>query len=200
MNLTKPGLVIAGLLAVAMVPLGIQAQAGDGAPTRTMAADGSPLPGFDPASTPQTSLEEAAAKPLPERARADDLPQTGEQAPGRARLVDGSVGLNPDAKGVNDGSKKAGRTGKPAKPAKPKDVLQPLSNRGGCLPDYGRQGQCLPAVPPSHAQHADHDMTSAWTCAEVRAGFPQGIALTKRGVDPLNLDRDGNGIACSPRD
>lgn len=200
MNLKKSGLVLAGLVAVAMVPLGIQAQARDGSPTRTMAADGSPLAGFDPASAPQISLEEAASKLLPDQARADALPQTGEAAPGRQKLIDGSVGLDDQAAGVNTGTKKVTRTGKPAKVAKPEDVLAPLSNRGGCLPDYGKRGQCLPAVPPSHSAHADHNMSKAWTCAEVRIGYPDGIPLAKSLKDPLGLDADGNGVACSPRD
>lgn len=200
MKRTTIGAMAAVLVALAVTPFAIQAQAGPGAPNRTMAADGSPLPGFDPASQPQGTLEEAAARPLPEQAKADARPNGAGPAPGREKLVDGSVGVNPEASGVNDGSKKVTRTGKPAKAAKPEDVLAPFSNRGGCLPDYGKPGQCLPVVPPSHAAHADHDMSKAWTCAEVRLGFKDGIVLAKRGKDPLGLDRDGNGVACSPRD
>lgn len=200
MKRTSIGAVAALLVALAATPVVIQAQAGPGSPIRTMSADGSPLPGFDPANQPQSTLEEAASRPLPEQAKADDRPNGAGPAPGREALTDGSVGLNPDAAGVNDGSKKVSRTGKPAKAAKPEDVLAPLSNRGGCLPDYGRPGQCLPVVPPSHAAHADHDMSKAWTCAEVRLGFKDGIVLVKKGRDPLGLDRDGNGVACSARD
>lgn len=200
MNLRQGAVVATSVIALAIVPFAMAAQAGDGTPSSTMAADGSPLPGFDPAGQPQTSLEEAASKPLPDHARAEDRPNSMGAAPGRERLVDGSVGLNDDAKGVNDGSKRLQRTGKPAAPVKPADVLRPFSNRGGCLPDYGTGGQCLPVVPPSHAGHPNHDMSQAWTCAELRLGFADGIVLVKRGKDPLRLDSDGNGVACSPDD
>lgn len=54
--------------------------------------------------------------------------------------------------------------------------------------------------PPSHAAHADPDTSKSGTCAEVRLGFKDGIVLEKKGRDPLGLDRDGNGVACSVRD
>ncbi|KIS27189.1 hypothetical protein TV39_11695 [Arthrobacter sp. SPG23] len=80
---------------------------------------------------------------------------------------------------------------------------------GGCLPQYGEDGQCLPAVPPSQSQHLQ-DMKNAgldpgsmahdWNCAEVREYFPNGIAVRQVSVDPQKLDPNDDGMACGPAD
>lgn len=80
---------------------------------------------------------------------------------------------------------------------------------GGCLKEYGADGQCLPAVPPSLSQHVQEmkdagvdpaGMPHNWQCGEVRVYFPQGITVRQPGVDPQHLDRDGDGTACGAAD
>jgi hypothetical protein len=80
---------------------------------------------------------------------------------------------------------------------------------GGCLPEYGEDGQCLSVVPPSLADHAaamlaagvdPATMPHPWTCAELRTFFADGIALREPGNDPLRLDTDGDAIACGAGD
>ena len=56
-------------------------------------------------------------------------------------------------------------------------VRPPPSSKDGCLSQY--QGECVPPAPP------DYD------CAD----FDGPITVT--GDDPLDLDRDGDGIACA---
>lgn len=88
-------------------------------------------------------------------------------------------------------------TGEQARPpVDPDDVLSATAARGGCALDYGDPGQCLPVQPPSASPQAA--APGAWTCAEVRQLFPDGLAV--HGTDPLHLDGDGNGIACGPGD
>lgn len=160
-------------------------------------ADGSPRAGYNPVNQPQTSLGEAANRPHVK-------PAVPKKQPGK---VDGSVGVNPDAAGVNGGNKKqaAGVKGKVLRPVRPEQVLSDASRSGGCTPGYGGNGECLPVVPPSHASHAGHDMAGAWTCAEVRTLLPDGIAVQKpnataRKKDRLGLDSNGDGIACGEAD
>jgi hypothetical protein len=148
--------------------------------------DGSPKAGHDPANRPQRSLSDAAARPAPTG------PASGK--------IDGSVGLNSDAAGVNNGSKSQAQGGNRAPVAKPEDVLTEFSITGGCRIEYGPRGECLPYVPPSHVHHPDHDMDTAWECAEVRRIHPQGIGLKENGVDPLGLDANGDNVACGPGD
>lgn len=93
-------------------------------------------------------------------------------------------GVSQPAAGVSAGDQ--------APPVNPDDVLSATAARGGCALDYGDPGQCLPARPPSAST------TGAWTCAEVRQLFPDG--LSARDGDPLHLDPDGDGVACGPGD
>jgi len=163
-----------------------EANAGHGSALAAVTnADGSPKKGYDPARQPQRPLKAAAgrAPALPPQAR-----------------VDGSVGANKDSKGVNAGTKKQVRAGKPAPKAKPSDVLTATTANGGCRPEYGGRGQCLPFVPPSHAAHPDHGMDDAWTCTELRSLMPKGIPVREPGIDPLGLDTDGDGTACGRGD
>lgn len=79
----------------------------------------------------------------------------------------------------------------------------PAAGYPGCVPQYGKDGQCLPLVPPSQIAHAGHvaqqQLTRLWTCAEVRTLFPTGVALAKE-ADPLNLDSNKDRIACGQGD
>jgi hypothetical protein len=72
---------------------------------------------------------------------------------------------------------------------------------GGCETAYGKPGQCLPEVPPSQAEHvAMGHMQPHWECGEVRTMFAKGLKLRAKGVDPLGLDRNGDGTACGKGD
>lgn len=83
------------------------------------------------------------------------------------------------------------------------------TNIGGCLAEYGENGQCLPVVPPSHTRHI-RDAASAgnnpsatehrWSCGEVRKYFRAGLAVRQAGIDPQGLDTNGDGRACGPAD
>jgi hypothetical protein len=80
---------------------------------------------------------------------------------------------------------------------------------GGCLPQYGAAGQCLPAVPPSLSRHL-RDMKDAgldpasmphpWSCGEVREYFKKGLPVRQPNVDPQKLDANKDGVACGPAD
>lgn len=157
-------------------------------------ADGAPAAGLDPAAQPQISLDAAASVP-------------GEPA-GEAPVAAGvlAAGVNPGAAGVNEGTKEqaSGVAMGPARRDDPGEVLSDVVKNGGCTPGYGTGVGCLPAVPPSHAAHADHDMTTAWTCAEARTLLPDGIAVSPAApgvaLDPLGLDTDADGVACGAGD
>lgn len=77
------------------------------------------------------------------------------------------------------------------------------AGNAGCVPQYGKEGQCLPLVPPSQMAHAGHtarhELTRLWTCAEVRTIFPEGVALGGK-ADPLGLDSNKDRIACGKGD
>ncbi|QDG90140.1 hypothetical protein [Pseudarthrobacter sp. NIBRBAC000502770] len=78
-------------------------------------------------------------------------------------------------------------------------------NAAGCLKEYGDNGQCVPAVPPSLAQHLQ-EMTKAggnpaamphqWSCTELRQYFHDGVTVRQAGIDPQKLDSNGDGKAC----
>jgi hypothetical protein len=82
---------------------------------------------------------------------------------------------------------------------KPEEVLANYAAKnGGCIGDYGKPGQCLPVVPPSHV---GHEMTNhLWECSEVRKHFKDGIELRVPGNDPQKLDSNGDNIACGKGD
>lgn len=93
--------------------------------------------------------------------------------------------------------------------ATPGDVLGATPSLGGCLPEYGDAGQCLPSVPPSLSQHLEDmkraglnpaSMPHKWTCGEVRQYFKNGLSVRQTGVDPQSLDSNSDGIACSEAD
>lgn len=78
---------------------------------------------------------------------------------------------------------------------------------GGCLAEYGDNGQCLTVYPPSRAEHVREmidlgedpsTMPHEWSCAELVTFFPDGIAVRQPGIDPQGLDVDLDGTACEP--
>lgn len=111
-------------------------------------------------------------------------------------------------RGADQRNRAAGLTARG--PVDPKRVLTDVSEGlGGCLVEYGTNGQCLPGVPPSMGAHikqmkdAGQDprtMPHSWTCREARTYFPQGIAVRQAGIDPQHLDVNGDGTACGPGD
>lgn len=98
----------------------------------------------------------------------------------------------------------------PRGPVLPSDVFKRgAANLGGCLEAYGENGQCVPVVPPSLAQHlqemkkAGHDAASMkhrWSCRELREYFQDGVEVRRVGIDPQNLDSNGDGRACGAGD
>jgi hypothetical protein len=93
------------------------------------------------------------------------------------------------------------------------DPAQVLSDTnlslGGCLPQYGAAGQCLPAFPPSLSRHLREmkdagldpaSMPHSWSCGEVREYFKNGLPVRKPNVDPQKLDANKDGVACGPAD
>lgn len=133
---------------------------------------------FNPANRKQTSLEEAATS------------QRGAGAGQAAPLIE-SGEKKPQGPPVSEARGKTRRSN--AAPAK-RATGQP-----GCVVGYGTGGECLPVTPPSHAAHTDHSMEMAWTCAEVRTLFKDGVSVSK-GKDKLKLDSNKDGVACGTGD
>ncbi len=133
---------------------------------RVQNADGSPKEGFDPAKRKHTSLAEAAGK------------------------ANSNSGVNSDAAGVNEGTKKQATNVKMNKrDIKPGEVLPKAGVLvNGCVAGYGGGASCLPAPRPGQT----------WTCEKVRLILPAGIAVT--GKDSLKLDSNKDKIACGPGD
>ena len=111
-------------------------------------------------------------------------------------------GVRADAAGVNEGTKRQapGIVLRPVDPAGTGSVLGQYGADGGCTPGYGKGRACLPPTSPAAAQMGMTSDEHAWTCADVRMLLPQGIRLDQRGTDPLRLDADGDGVACSAGD
>lgn len=117
----------------------------------------------------------------------------------------GDVSLGPHRRKSGTVSEKPARREKTDKLAVSKkatsaDVFDSIgAKNGGCRPEYGLPGQCLPQTIPHKLSRAGRSKKT-WTCAQVRTLFPGGIALRTIAVDPLQLDRDGDNTACGPRD
>lgn len=143
-------------------------------------ADGTKTAGKGIGNSPEVSLEEAASAE-----------------------VGLAAGLKP---GGADNSSNLIQRG----PISPAEVLSNANvSLGGCLPQYGAAGQCLPAVPPSQSQHLESmkkagldpsSMKHTWACAEVREYFKTGLSVRQANVDPQQLDANKDGIACGPDD
>ncbi|KQR68477.1 hypothetical protein ASF98_07460 [Arthrobacter sp. Leaf337] len=190
------------------------------------AAPGEPLPAPVPASvsggTAGPTHHDSAARPagqpevLPESARNDSTAAgRADEAPGLGNRAEVSLSeaagaeVGPAAGARRDGRDRSSGLAEQAA-VDPAAVLGSGDvSLGGCLPQYGADGQCLPAVPPSQSQHLQ-DMKSAgmdpgsmahdWNCAEVREYFPNGIVVRQEGVDPQKLDPNDDGMACGPAD
>jgi hypothetical protein len=152
---------------------------GTGSPSRK--AEGAPAPPKKgPDARPDSQIPEAdvpIAGVAPEAAGVNE--PDPEQATGIRMSSDKNKGLDPTA-------------------------LSDTSLAGGCVPDYGTEGECLPPIPPRlAAKHAGHvgmdplEMAMLYNCADVRALVPNGLATDE---DPLGLDSNEDGIACGKGD
>jgi hypothetical protein len=151
---------------------------------------------------------EPAAKDMPEASRADEAAGTGNK-PEVSLNEAANAEVGPAAGAKRDGrDRSSGLTEQSA--VDPAAVLGSKDlSLGGCLPQYGDDGQCLPAVPPSQSQHFQ-DMKAAgldpgsmahnWSCPEVREYFPKGLTVRQAKVDPQKLDTNDDGLACGPAD
>jgi hypothetical protein len=146
-----------------------------------------------------TSPNDAVGTPLdPGSAVATDLGGSGETSLEQAAAAQVEV------------ERSAETLGPPRAAVAPDEILVGQAETlGGCRPEYGETGQCLPVVPPSMADHYQQmqdagidpsTMAHAWTCGELRTYFPEGIVVRVAGVDPDGLDRDGDGLGCGPGD
>lgn len=149
--------------------------------------------------------EPASARPLAEmqpgpsgQPGLGNKPEVSLEEAGRAEVGQA-------ASSGKDPSRNLARAGK----ATPDDVLGATPSLGGCIPEYGNAGQCLPAVPPSLTRHVQQmrdsgvdpaTMPHSWTCDEARKYFANGLSVRETGVDPQKLDANMDGIACGPAD
>ena len=126
-------------------------------------------------------------------------------ASGAPQKVNPRTGVQTEAAGVNAGTK-AQAPGIAMRPIKPVDpsVAGDYGRYGGCTPGYGRAtgaGKgCLPPISPSAVAMGMTEQEHPWTCAEVRVLLPLGISVSNKGVDPIGLDRNKDGIACGAGD
>lgn len=163
-----------------------------------------PAPGRPDATAaePGSLADVAGRKPPASRAtppQAGGLEQAAGRKPEKSSGAPGRSGEAPDrTKGLKQRADVA-----------PDKVHDADTAPGGCLAEYGEDGQCLPAIPPSLAKHvqdmvkADQDVSSMphhWDCSELRTYFADGIAVRKAGKDPQSLDVNKDGVACGPGD
>lgn len=156
------------------------------------------------ATTPGNAAKLGPIPPAPTgpqaNAGAGNAPEVSLAEAGRAES--GAASSRPEG-GNSTGLKLRG-------PVDPAAVLSDASvSLGGCLPQYGAAGQCLPAVPPSLSRHLKEmmdagldpgSMPHSWTCAEVRAYFKNGLAVRQAHNDPQRLDANHDGVACGAAD
>lgn len=167
-----------------------------------------------PARTqPAVASHQSHAPETPDARATQKVPPESDSRPGLGNRPEvsleeaGRAEVGPAARSQNG----QGRSGNLPKSgvATPGDVLGATPSLGGCLPEYGDAGQCLPSVPPSLSQHLE-DMKRAglnpasmphnWTCGEVRRYFKNGLSVRQTGVDPQSLDSNADGMACGPAD
>ena len=179
-----------------------------------------------PADAPALSVPDAAAGPElhsstagPDTDEADvaapDIPGSGATGPAaspqrtlaEAAGEQPTPGIPPD--GTSPGTTTRTSTLPERFPSGPDPTLGDAPNLGGCLPEYGAAGQCLPVIPPSFSAHVQEmveagidpsGMTHSWTCAEVRQFFPEGLPIRLAETDPQGLDRNSDGTACGAAD
>ena len=153
-----------------------------GKPGEKLAAQNPAEQGTVPGARKEKSLAEAGSEPVPGEAGAK----------GADNGADRSAGLAPRG------------------PVDPKEVMGAgEAVLGGCLAEYGADGQCLPVVPPSSAEHVQQmtesgadplSMLHFWSCDEVRGFFPDGLAVRQAATDPQGLDTNADGTACGADD
>lgn len=148
--------------------------------------------------TPQDPSEQ---KSVPGTRKEKSLAEAGSEA------SRGQLGARPSGAG-NRPDRSAGLA--PRGPIDPKAVTGGGETAlGGCLVEYGADGQCLPVVPPSMAEHAKQmkdsgvdplSMPHTWSCEEVREFFPDGLPVRQAAVDPQELDTNEDATACGVGD
>lgn len=149
-----------------------------------------------PGRRPPQTLAQSLA--LPRGPAAGDAVLTLHHDPAPAKDVDGA------AAGVDNGTKRQApgipmhRITRAQGLAAASKVLTRSALTAGCALGYGTHGACLPVVSPASARMGG--MPMPWTCTEVRALFPSGIALTTPGTDPQALDSNNDGTACDAGD
>lgn len=197
-----PMLSIAGAVSVALVWGGISAE---------QTIDASAAAG-SVAMAPQAGK---SGKTPPGQALAKDKRNQATILGGKAEKSLAKAGAEANKGKATNGKAKANRSNRVSGLAKrgpvdPKKVLTDVSaGLGGCLVEYGADGQCLPGVPPSLGAHVKQmkdagvdpsTMPHTWTCGEVRTYFPEGVLLRQPGIDPQQLDTNGDGTACGTGD
>lgn len=172
-----------------------------GVPVNERRQPASPAPDA-PAGQAGSLAEVAGRKPPASRAEA---PQAGglERAAGRKpENGKGTRGRSDEAR-----DRTRGLTQRAA--VAPDKVLDGDTAPGGCLAEYGEDGQCLPTIPPSLAKHVldmkksgqdPSSMPHNWDCSEVRTYFADGITVRQAGQDPQSLDTNKDGVACGGGD
>ncbi|MHA7282234.1 hypothetical protein [Arthrobacter sp. TMS2-4] len=141
---------------------------------------------------PPTPAEQAVPGARKEKSLAEAGAEPGRGQAGAGAGKDRSAGLAPRG------------------PVSPPTVKGPNGPAlGGCLAEYGADGQCLPVVPPSQAAHAQQmkesgldprSMPHPWSCDEVRLFFADGLTVRQPAVDPQSLDTNADGTACGAGD
>lgn len=147
----------------------------------------------------------ASSRPLQEMPAANPNPQGVGNKPEVSLEEAGRAEVGQAASSGKDRSRNLPKAGT----ATPAEILGERPSLGGCLPEYGDAGQCLPAVPPSLTRHVQEMkdagtdpsfMPHSWTCDEARKYFKDGLSVREPGVDPQKLDTNADGIACGPAD
>lgn len=151
------------------------------------------------------SLSQAAGRAPDPRARAG-TPRGADPGAGLAAAAGRDAGAEVPGQARRSGPAERTQGLRERAAVTPEEVLGGEGTApGGCVPEYGKDGQCLPSVPPSLAKHVAEmeaagmdpaGMDHHWGCDEVRAYFPGGLAVRSPGEDPQGLDPDGDGLAC----
>lgn len=169
---------------------------------------GAAAPAAAPTSSPEAApdgvvsgIGQGESAGAPGRTRQSHLAEAAGQQPAH--------GVPRGKLGPAGADRTAGLSERGASPAQGDQASGAAPNTGGCLPEYGAAGQCLPVVPPSLASHlaqmkaAGMDPSSMphhWSCAEVRTYFPDGLPVRIPGTDPQHLDPTADGTACGTGD
>lgn len=217
-----PAVILATVLLMVLAVIGLSQTSVAARHDGAASSDAAGQAGRPPAADPPGAGAADAAQNAPGQGGGTTLAQAAGREPtaqDRARVPEHASGLARVA-GQDPGdrtpgqAKRSGPTDRTEglterRKVDPKEVLRGPVAPGGCLAEYGEDGQCLPTVPPSMAKHVadmkkagmDPDgMDHHWGCAEVRTHFPEGITVRTAGDDPQGLDANGDGLACGPGD